>query len=108
MTLCCLTTRVRCHVGEQRAALPLVSRRLYAFIMAAAVAAAAAAGTVLQSAGGGGNGGCPAFAAQFDATAPAALVIRLCGLIPLPVALPGTALRYDLQLRLQIPQDYIR
>ena len=96
-------------MGEQRAVLsPVNRRRLFAFISAAVIAAAAAAGAVLQGAGGSRSALCPSFSAQFDATDPGALVIRFCGMIPLPAALPEVALQYELQLRLRISQDFAR
>ena len=87
-------------MGEQRAILPSLNRRRLATLMAAVGIAAAGAAAILH--GTEGNAQCPAFGARFDASDPGALVIRVCGMIPLPVGLPGSAITYDLQLRLLI------
>lgn len=95
-------------MGQHAVLSPVNRRRLFAFISAAAIAAAAAAGAVLHGVGGSRSAVCPGFSAQFDATDPGALVIRVCGMIQLPIALPDVALQYELQVRLRLSQDLAR
>jgi hypothetical protein len=71
-------------------------RRVVAALLAAGALAAAGAalGGMSQS-----NLSCPPLSAHFDAADGGSLVLRLCGVVPVPLAVYTVTVSYDLRLR---------